>query len=131
MRFYLLPTALIFIHGYRYHLPSPSIVGDPSADATLINGKGRFTGGPRVDLSVVNIVYGKRYRFRLISISCDPNYEFSIDRHVLTIIEADGQNTKPLTVHTVRIFAGDISASEDGLHRADWHRPTIFIYIDR
>ena len=46
------------------------------------------------------------YRFRLISISCDPNYNFTIDGHDMTIIEADGQNTKPLTVDKLTLFAG-------------------------
>ena len=47
-----------------------------------------------------------RYRFRLVSISCDPNHTFSIDGHNMTIIEADGVNTKPLTVDSIQIFAG-------------------------
>jgi len=46
-----------------------------------------------------------RYRFRLISISCDPNFTFSIDGHKLTIIEADGENVQPLVVDSIQIFA--------------------------
>jgi iron transport multicopper oxidase len=61
-------------------------------------------------LAVVNVVQGKRYRFRLISISCDPSYTFSIDGHRLTIIEADGENTKPLTVDGLHIFTGKVFA---------------------
>jgi iron transport multicopper oxidase len=38
--------------------------------------------------------------------ACDPGYVFSIDGHSLTIIEADGENTKPLTVDALQIFAG-------------------------
>ena len=47
-----------------------------------------------------------RYRFRLVSISCDPNYTFSIDGHDMKVIEADGISTKPLTVDQIQIFAG-------------------------
>ncbi|KAF8161661.1 laccase [Crassisporium funariophilum] len=92
--------------GEWYHLQAPSITGAAIADSTLINGKGRYIGGPQVDLAVVNIQHGRRYRFRLVSISCDPNYVFSIDGHPLTIIEVDGENVHPLTVDSIQIFAG-------------------------
>lgn len=52
------------------------------------------------------LIVAYRYRMRLISMSCDPNYEFSIDDHAMTIIEADGEYTKPLTVDTIKIYAG-------------------------
>ena len=61
------------------------------ADATLINGKGRTTStdGADAELTVFNVTQGSRYRFRLVSLSCDPNYTFSIDKHDMTIIEGD------------------------------------------
>lgn len=37
--------------------------------------------------------------------SCEPNYVFSIDNHRLTIIEADGQATRPFTVDSIQIYA--------------------------
>jgi iron transport multicopper oxidase len=43
---------------------------------------------------------------RLISMSCDPNFEFSIDGHNFTIIEADGELTEPLVVDQIQILAG-------------------------
>ncbi|KAF8990705.1 laccase [Cyathus striatus] len=89
-----------------FHEPAPSISGIPSNDATLINGIGRYPGGPKIDLAVVNVIRGKRYRMRLISIACDPNYMFSIDGHQLTIIEADGENVEPVTVDQIQIFTG-------------------------
>nr|UES62898.1 laccase 5 [Cyathus bulleri] len=92
--------------GDWYHVPSPSIKTIALADATLINGKGRYPGGPNVDLAIVNVVPGKRYRFRLVSISCQPNYVFSIDGHKLNIIEADGQLTQQHVVDKIQIFAG-------------------------
>jgi FtsP/CotA-like multicopper oxidase with cupredoxin domain len=46
------------------------------------------------------------YRFRLVSISCDPNYVFQIDGHDMTIIEVDSIATRPLKVDQIHIFAG-------------------------
>ena len=37
--------------------------------------------------------------------SCDPNYVFSIDGHIFTVIEADGISTQPVVVDSVHIFA--------------------------
>nr|ACL93333.1 laccase [Rigidoporus microporus] len=78
----------------------------PTPDSTLINGLGRFAGGPASDLSVITVESGKRYRFRLVSISCDPNYTFSIDGHDMTIIEVNGINHDALSVDSIQIFAG-------------------------
>jgi len=46
------------------------------------------------------------YRLRLVSISCDPDYVFSIDGHQMSVIEVDGVNVQPLQVDSLRIFAG-------------------------
>ncbi|EAU92032.2 laccase 5 [Coprinopsis cinerea okayama7 len=89
-----------------YHLPTPSIAGIALSDATLINGKGRRPGGPLTDIEIVNVQPGTRYRFRLISMACEPTYKFSIDGHNMTIIEADGQLTEPHTVQEITIFTG-------------------------
>lgn len=94
----------------RYHTPAPAalVTGQPppSSVATLINGKGRYKDGPAVPLSVIKVQRGKRYRFRLIAMSCDPDFTFSIDQHEMTVIEADGEYTHPLIVDSLRIFAG-------------------------
>ncbi len=37
--------------------------------------------------------------------ACEPNYNFTIDGHNMTIIEADGEYTEPLTVDFIQIFA--------------------------
>ncbi|PFH47834.1 multicopper oxidase [Amanita thiersii Skay4041] len=89
-----------------YHVPAPAAGAIPTPDATLINGLGRYVGGPNSPLAIVDVKRNKRYRMRLINMSCDPNYTFSIDGHKLTVIEADGINTKPLTVDSIQIFAG-------------------------
>jgi iron transport multicopper oxidase len=46
------------------------------------------------------------YRFRLVSISCDPSFVFSIDNHQMTVIEVEGTNMQPLLVDSLEIFAG-------------------------
>ncbi|KAH7881941.1 laccase [Phlebopus sp. FC_14] len=72
-------------------------------DSLLVNGLGRYSGGPPSPLAVINVVQGKRYRFRLLNIACVTDYVFSIDNHVLTIIEADGEPTQPLVVDSIVI----------------------------
>jgi len=62
---------------------------------------GRYTGGPRTELAVVSVEYGKRYRFRLVGMSCDANFLLSVDEHNLTVIEADGMLTEPLLVDSL------------------------------
>nr|AYR00606.1 laccase H [Lenzites betulinus] len=74
------------------------------ADSVLINGLGRFSGGTASNLTVITVEQGKRYRFRLVSLSCDPNFTFSIDGHNMTIIEVDGVNHETLTVDSIQIF---------------------------
>ncbi|KAF5376207.1 hypothetical protein D9615_008487 [Tricholomella constricta] len=92
-----------------YHEPAPAADEDGiplTPFSTLINGKGRYVDGPAVDLAVINVIKGKRYRFRIIAMSCDPNFTFSIDKHTMKVIEADGENTVPLEVDSLQIFAG-------------------------
>ncbi|KXN87826.1 Laccase-2 [Leucoagaricus sp. SymC.cos] len=72
-----------------YHGIAATFVGPVFPDSTLINGKGRFPGGPNAELSVVNVESGKRYH-----------------GHDLQIIEADGQATLPHTVNSIQIFTG-------------------------
>jgi iron transport multicopper oxidase len=89
-----------------YHYSSLQAPLAPEFNSTLINGIGRYEGGPSVNLAVVNVVFGIRYRLRLVSISCDPAFNFSIDSHQMTIIEVDGVNHQPLVVDSIQIFAG-------------------------
>jgi iron transport multicopper oxidase len=108
--FYQLALALIIYH--RFHYPSPSLLkpGDdfPKLDATLINGKGQYPGEKLVDLAVINVEYGKRYRLRIVSISCDAWYTLSFDDHPLTVIEADAESVVPVRqIDALKIFAGN------------------------
>ncbi|KAJ7921435.1 laccase [Mycena leptocephala] len=89
-----------------YHAPAHDLGVVPTLISTLINGLGRYAGGPTSQLAVITVTSGLRYRFRLVSLSCDPNFIFTIDGHSFTIIEVDGVNHEPLTVDSIQIYAG-------------------------
>ena len=76
------------------------------ANSTLINGRGRYAGGPSTALSVINVQQGLRYRLRVVSISCDPFFNFTIDGHRMTIIEVDGTEVQPVEVDSIPILVG-------------------------
>ncbi|KAJ7682085.1 yellow laccase [Mycena polygramma] len=89
-----------------FHVPARNYAIPFLFTSNLINGKGRFAGGPASPLSVITVTPKKRYRFRLISMSCEPNFIFSIDGHMMTVIEADGVSTLPVLVDSIQIYAG-------------------------
>lgn len=64
---------------------------EPVPDSGLINGAGRFAGGPAVTRTRVNVTQGKRYRLRLVSLSALGFFNVSIQNHRMTVIEADGK----------------------------------------
>ncbi|KAJ3482317.1 hypothetical protein NLI96_g7058 [Meripilus lineatus] len=90
-----------------YHTPAIQLPLPPARfpNSTLINGLGRYSGGPESDLAVITVQQGKRYRFRLISMSCDANFRFSIDDHKMTVIEVDGVNSQLVEVDLIPIYA--------------------------
>ncbi|KAF9264305.1 laccase [Marasmius fiardii PR-910] len=77
----------------------------PVPNSGLINGRGRYVGGPLVPYAVINVEQGKRYRFRLVSLSCRPFFTFSIDSHNITAIEFDGVEHDPVIAQNVDVFA--------------------------
>ncbi|CAE6424865.1 unnamed protein product [Rhizoctonia solani] len=100
-----------------YHTPAPTLqeqffsttntaLNAPVPDSALINGKGRYVGGPEVERAVLKVQSGKRYRFRVINTSAIGSYTFSIEGHTMTIIEADGIAHEPLVVDSFDIYAG-------------------------
>ncbi|KAF8259957.1 Cupredoxin [Lactarius quietus] len=97
-------TVITLADWYHYSSIQAPIV--PEFNSTLINGIGRYSGGEEVSLAVVNVVQGMRYRLRLVSISCDPAFTFSIDSHRMTIIEVDGVDHEALVVDSLQIFTG-------------------------
>ncbi|KAJ7605555.1 laccase [Roridomyces roridus] len=89
-----------------YHGPASTLGAVPTLISTLINGLGRYAGGPTSELAVITVTKGLRYRFRLVNIACDPNFIFTIDQHDFTIIEVDSVNHEPLGVDAIQIYAG-------------------------
>ena len=59
------------------------------SDFIPINGLGRYEGGPKSPLSVIDVEFGERYQIHLIGTSCDSWLNFTIDGYVMTIIETD------------------------------------------
>ncbi|KAJ7150535.1 laccase [Mycena crocata] len=95
-----------------YHAPAEALMAqfkkdgkEPVPDSGLINGVGRYVGGPRVPWAIVNVVKGQKYRFRVVNIAGFAAFTFSIDGHTFDVIEADGIATKPLTVNSFLIHA--------------------------
>ncbi|KAJ7510701.1 laccase 1 [Mycena galericulata] len=88
-----------------YHAPASTLGVVPTLISTLINGLGRYAGGPTSELSVITVTSGLRYRFRLVNIACDPNFIFTIDEHNFTIIEVDSVNHEPLPADSIQIYA--------------------------
>ncbi|PPQ70229.1 hypothetical protein CVT24_013087 [Panaeolus cyanescens] len=101
--------------GDWYHKKAPAmqaqylaqVTDEPVPDTGLINGVGRYEGGPNVPWPRINVESGKRYRFRIINISAYAGFEFSIEKHDLKIIEVDGINHVPKTVKALEVFAVD------------------------
>ncbi|KAF8896583.1 laccase 6 [Infundibulicybe gibba] len=77
----------------------------PIPDSGLINGVGRYNGGPTVPYAVINVVQGKRYRFRVFSLSCRPFHTLSFDNHTFDVMEFDGIEHDPVPVQNVDIYA--------------------------
>ncbi|KAJ7277219.1 laccase [Mycena rebaudengoi] len=99
-------TVLTIADWYFNHGAASTLGAIPTLISTLFNGLGRFADGPTSQLAVISVEFGKRYRIRLVSISCDPNFTITIDGHNMTIIEVDSENVQPLTVDSIQIFAG-------------------------
>ncbi|CAG8675434.1 9536_t:CDS:2, partial [Scutellospora calospora] len=82
--------SMILAHGFKGV--------DPMPDSGEISGKGQYNCStvpkgskcnPNNGIATYKIKRGKKYRFRIISISSAAHIIFSIDEHPLTIIEVD------------------------------------------
>ncbi|KAJ7482761.1 Cu-oxidase-domain-containing protein [Mycena latifolia] len=78
----------------------------PVSDTGLFNARGRYNGGPEVEFAAVSVTQGKRYRFRLVSLSVRGNFIVSFENHTMAVIEADGVATEPHEVNILNIHAG-------------------------
>ncbi|GJJ76294.1 iron transport multicopper oxidase [Entomortierella parvispora] len=104
-----------------YYLSEESDGTEPTPDNGLINGRNSFncsndalanfptnttncvSNSPQ---SVFNFDAGKRYRLRLINTGAFAEFQFSIDQHNLTVIEADGTDLQPAQVQRIPIHIG-------------------------
>ncbi|KAJ7688073.1 laccase [Mycena rosella] len=100
------PESTVITLSDWYHLRAFEAGSSPHPDSTLINGLGRYKGGSLSDLTIISVSHGTRYRLRLVSMSCKPAFNFSIDGHSMTVIEVDGVNHQPHNVDSIEIFAG-------------------------
>lgn len=81
------------IDGSNYGGVNPG--AEPPPDSGLINGK--MTG------SSLDLQPNLRYRLRLINMGTLTEFMFSVDSHVLSVVEADGTSLVPVDVHRVPI----------------------------
>ncbi|KAF7316551.1 putative Laccase-1 [Mycena indigotica] len=77
----------------------------PVQDSGLINGVGRFNGGPLVPYAVITVKQGLRYRFRVFSLSCRPFMTLSFDNHTFDVIELDGVEHDPVPFQNADVYA--------------------------
>ncbi|KAJ7152137.1 laccase [Mycena filopes] len=77
----------------------------PVQDSGLINGKGRYAGGPLVPYAVISVTKGLRYRFRVFSLSCRPFMTLSFDNHTFDVIELDGVEHDPVPFQNADVYA--------------------------
>ncbi|KAG6916564.1 hypothetical protein DXG01_006335 [Tephrocybe rancida] len=84
---------------------------EPKGPWPLISGLGRAVSGTASPLAVINVVLGKRYRLRIIGLSYDPSYNFTIYNHQMTIIEADGESTEQHIVDSMEIGPAGVALS--------------------
>ncbi|KAI0293709.1 laccase [Multifurca ochricompacta] len=81
---------------------------DTCVQFNSLNGKGHYPDGPLFYPSCYRfeMLHLISYRLRVVSISCDPSFFFSIDSHQLTVIEVDGISVQPLLIDSLQIFVG-------------------------
>ncbi|RIB11715.1 multicopper oxidase [Gigaspora rosea] len=120
-----------------YHVESHNLVAmrlaqgyeafNPIPDAGLISGRGQYNcskaqSGAKCDSNNMPAIYtvtkGKKYRFRIINMSAEAFFFFSIDQHKLKVIEVDGVDIKEielsvLPIHIGQRFSVIVEASQD------------------
>ncbi|CEL08619.1 hypothetical protein ASPCAL11767 [Aspergillus calidoustus] len=89
-------------------LTSSNFTWSGETDAVLVNGHSRLatnaTGS--CELAAIDIEPGKTYRLRFIGGTALSFVSLAIDSHELSIIEADGHDTQPLTTDFLQIASG-------------------------
>jgi FtsP/CotA-like multicopper oxidase with cupredoxin domain len=84
-----------------------------AADTGLINGKNK--NGALGSFSEFNFTPGKKYRMRIINTSTDSHFQFSIDKHTMTVQAADFIPVKPYSQTILNIGIGIFPPPKAGL----------------
>ncbi|CAO3682118.1 unnamed protein product [Umbelopsis vinacea] len=96
----------------NYLTPDNTEGMEPVPESGLINGVNVFacsgstnssipcTGGTRANFT---FTHGKRYRLRLINTGAFAEFDFSIDGHNMTVVEADGVDIQPVVIDRLPI----------------------------
>ncbi|MCO5582450.1 hypothetical protein L7F22_036346 [Adiantum nelumboides] len=112
------------VAGLQAPFPHFRWVGEPQS--LLINGRGRYNcalipkGGllssgdvkvcnisnPQCASPVMSVEHGKTYRLRIASVASISSLNFIVEKHKLTVVEADGNYVKPVEVDTLDIYSG-------------------------
>ena len=99
----------------EYFSPDNGGGKEPVPDSGVINGLGRYNGGPtNVARAIVTVEQGKRYRLRVINISGFAQFRFMVEGHPLTLIEADGIPHEALTVDSFDIYVAQRCVRSSG-----------------
>jgi FtsP/CotA-like multicopper oxidase with cupredoxin domain len=79
-----------------------------AADNALFNGLNTFDEGGNTAGSKYEMTFqpGKKHRIRLVNMSTDSHFKFSIDEHTLTVMAADFVPIEPYTTDVLNIFIG-------------------------
>jgi iron transport multicopper oxidase len=91
----------------KYRSKGGPDIGDVPFESALINGKGRYDRNSTTPLETFTVSRKDRIRFRLINASSTYRLRFAIDGHLLTVIAADGNLTKPYQVDSLVLAIGD------------------------
>ncbi|XP_057490357.1 laccase-15-like [Actinidia eriantha] len=98
--------------------------GDPNvSDAFTINGQpGDLYPCSKAGTFKLNVDYGKTYLLRMVNAAMNDILFFSIAKHKLTVVGADGSYTKPFTTNYVTISPGStfdvlLTANQPPKHR--------------
>ncbi|XP_077233385.1 laccase-6-like [Tasmannia lanceolata] len=81
--------------------------GPPGSDAYMINGHpGHLHNCSKNDVYTLNVLQGKTYLLRIINAALNMEHFFGIANHQMTVVEADGEYTKPFTTNFLMLTPG-------------------------
>ncbi|ANB14070.1 ferroxidase FET3 [Sugiyamaella lignohabitans] len=79
------------------------IQGKNYFDCTRLEPSGNYSCKNTSDYAIIPVLEDKTYRLRIISAGGFSEFDFSIDNHILQVVEADGVNTEPLPIEALRL----------------------------